>query len=592
MRYRWKLGRPFTIATVLPALLALLVIGAVIPVIATTYSINASNANALLSTRAELLVDGLKNQLRGLLDPITAQLTTARGVIEQRALDFEDPVAFETFVEGLISGTPQLSGIGIIRPDGTMRRWEKGRRGAIEEQADALPLVGQALAEASLTDSVRWSAPFVSLVLRDTILNPRISIRRNGEIAGILTVGVTGRRLSEYVSELSDGEVTAFILYDRDKLIAYPNRSPDEAAPTSTRLPTIQDSSLAIIRDIWVEENELTQSNKMVRTEGHWAPINGTPYAYFYREITGYTPEPLLVGVAIVSAESRWFRWAALLAAALGLILLAIAVVAACVLGRRIAAPMVQIEDALSKLESMDFDSVALPQMNQSWIAEWRNSAKRLTKTATALASFNQYVPGTLARRLMNRPQDAAQPQERSVTVMFVDMEGFSAFARAHTAQQSAERLNTVFRLIGPVIENHGGVIDKYTGDGLMAFWGAPDLQGDHRRRAIDAAQEIRRVIDEVTGESWFEATPRLRIGLHAGPAIVGNLGFEGRVNYTLVGTTVNTAERVEQGLRGRRPDQSVIIGMSQEMYDQVKPLAGLDGAETIEVGHHHIVIL
>ncbi|WP_420346211.1 adenylate/guanylate cyclase domain-containing protein [Pelagibius sp.] len=592
MSSRWKPGRAFTIATVLPALLALLVVAAVVPVIATTYVVNASNANALLSTRAELLVDGLENQLRGLLDPINAQLSTARDLIEQSELDFEDPVRFETYVEGMISGTPQMSGIGVIRPDGTMRRWERGRPGAIEEPPDALPLVGQALAEAGLTDQVRWSAPFVSLVLRDTILNPRISIRRDGGIAGILTAGVTGRRLSEYVSALSEGEVTAFILYDRDKLIAYPNRSPEEATPTSTRLPTIQDSSLAIIRDIWVEQNEVTQSNKMVRTEGHWAPIDGTPYAYFYREITGYAPEPLLVGVAIASAESRWFRWAALLAAAFGVVLLGIAVVAACVMGRRIAAPMVQIEDALSKLENMEFDRVALPQMSRSRIAEWRNSATRLTKTATALASFNQYVPGKLARRLMNRPQDAVEPQERPVTVMFVDMEGFSAFARTHTAQQAAERLNAVFGLIGPIIENHGGVIDKYTGDGLMAFWGAPDLQEDHRRRAIDAAQEIRRVVDEVSAESWFDGTPRLRIGLHAGPAIVGNLGFEGRVNYTLVGTTVNTAERVEQGLRGRRPDQSVIIGMSQEMYDQVGPAAGLDAAETLQVGHYHIVVL
>lgn len=591
MRIRWQPSRPFPIATVLPALLALLVVGAVVPVVATTYLINASNANALLSTRAELLVDGLENQLRGLLDPINAQLTTARDLIEERALDFEDPVRFETYIEGLISGTPQVSGIGVIRPDGTMRRWEKGRPGPIEEPAEALPLVGQALAEAKVTETLSWSAPFVSLVLRDTILNPRIPIRRDGEVLGILTAGVTGNRLSEYVSALSEKEVTAFILYDRDKLIAYPNRSANGAQPTSTRLPTIQDSSLAIIRDIWIEQNELTQTSKMVRTDGHWAPIDGAPYAYFYREITGYSPEALLVGVAIASAESRWFRWAALLAAAFGMILLAIAIVIACLMGRRIAAPMVQIEDALGKLEGMEFDGVDLHRMHRSWIAEWRDSATRLTKTAKALASFNQYVPGTLARRLMNRPQDAAQPQERPVTVMFVDMEGFSSFARTHSAQQAAERLNTVFRLIGPIIERHGGVIDKYTGDGLMAFWGAPDLQEDHRQRAVDAAQEIRRAISEVSLEPWFEGTPRLRIGLHAGPAIVGNLGFEGRVNYTLVGTTVNTAERVEQGLRGRRADQPVVVGLSQELYEHVKPL-GVDAVESVQVGNYRIAVL
>ena len=128
----------------------------------------------------------------------------------------------------------------------------------------------------------------------------------------------------------------------------------------------------------------------------------------------------------------------------------------------------------------------------------------------------------------MAQPQDAACAQERHVTVMFMDMEGFSKFASEHTAAETAAHLNSVFEVIGPIIERAGGVIDKYTGDGLMAFWGAPDIQLNHQRRALIAALEIQRVLSNADPVRKLASGPRLRIGLHSGSAIVGNLGFGG----------------------------------------------------------------
>lgn len=567
--------RKFSISTVLPTALVILVVCTVAPILVVTHLINSSNASALLSARAELLVDGLEDQLRGLLDPIAVRMETARDYIEQNNLNLGDNAPLETYIEGFISGTSQVSGLGIIRPDGTMRRWEDGKTEAIEEPRRALPRVQRALDEADEATGTRWSEPFVSLVLGDTILNPRVTLRRNGETTGILTAGVTGRRLSEYVAELSRREVTAFILYNRNKLIAYPNRLASAVAPTSTKLPSLADSSLPIIRKIWVEQNPLTQTNRMTRTEGHWARINGVPYSYFYRSIAGYGPGELLVGVVLPSQESRWFRWASLLATGLGFLLLCIAVLAAFAVARRIGAPVVQLENALGKLESMKFRDVNLPDMQRSRIAEWSRTGERLTKTAGALALFNQYVPSKLARMLMDQPEQATQIQQRTITVMFIDMEGFSAFARQQSASETAEHLNRIFGIIGPIIEQSGGVIDKYTGDGLMAFWGAPDTQEDHRCLAISAAMEIRSVFDEKSSSAWLKDSPRLRIGLHSGPAIVGNLGFDGRVDYTIVGTTVNVAERTEQGLRGVKPERAVVIGLSKQMFDDAMPFEG-----------------
>jgi len=587
-----KFTSPYKVTAVIPLLISLLVICTVIPTLVLTYLINSANSSALLSARAELLVDGLENQLRGLLDPVDEQMRIARDYIQERDMDLDDEEQFQIYVDGLLTGTEQVSGIGIIRPDGSMRRWEKGVEGAIEEPSEMLPLVGQALRVATFSDDVLWSAPFVSLVLDDIILNPRITLRRNGEFTGILTAGVTSRQLSQYVTRLSQQNVTAFILYDRDKLIAHPQISVADSKPVSTELPGIESSNLSIIRDIWKDINELTQTNRMQRTQGHWSSLGDTQQVYFYRELEGYGPENLLVGVALPTDESFWFRWAALISAALGAVLLAIAVVAAFMLARRLSSPVVQIENALVNLQNMEFDKVRLPNLDQSRISEWRSSASNLVSTANALSLFNQYVPSKLARRLMQSPADAAVAQERMVTVMFIDMEGFSAFAQDHSAAEASERLNRVFGIIGPIIEENGGVIDKYTGDGLMAFWGAPDEQPDHPQQAIFAARKIMKAIIETSSQAWFDGTPRLRIGMHAGPAIVGNLGFEGRINYTLVGSTVNTAERVEQAMRAKNPDQVVVVGISQEMYELASPFEGHEACETIVVHNRKIKLL
>ena len=236
--------RTYAISTVLPAVLIILVVCAVAPVLVVTYFVNSSNANALLSDRAELMVDGLEAQLRGLLDPVAEQLEVARDYIEQNDLWLEEGAQLETYIEGFISGTAQVSGIGIIRTDGSMRRWEEGKSRAIEEPSSALPLVQGILEQVRESSATSWSEPFVSLVLGDTILNPRIPLRKDGQFVGVLAAGVAGKRLSQYVSGLTQREVTAFILYNRDRIIAYPNQSANDDVPTSTELPTLEDSGL------------------------------------------------------------------------------------------------------------------------------------------------------------------------------------------------------------------------------------------------------------------------------------------------------------------------------------------------------------
>jgi adenylate cyclase len=165
------------------------------------------------------------------------------------------------------------------------------------------------------------------------------------------------------------------------------------------------------------------------------------------------------------------------------------------------------------------------------------------------LSSFGSYVPRALVRRLMRAGgPGAVVSEQREVTVMFTDIVGFTALSEHLPAGDVAAFLNQHIAIIDRCVEAEEGTIDKYIGDAVMVFWGAPETQPDQADRACRAAVSIAREIhtENVRRRLHGEPAIRVRIGIHSGPAVVGNVGATTRFNYTIIGDTVNTAERIE----------------------------------------------
>ena len=158
---------------------------------------------------------------------------------------------------------------------------------------------------------------------------------------------------------------------------------------------------------------------------------------------------------------------------------------------------------------------------------------------------------------------------------MFTDIVDFTPQAENMTSEAVAKMLNDHFEILATCIEAEGGTIDKYIGDAVMAFWGAPDYQIDHPARACRAAKSINDAINRDNKNRIAEGLSpiRLRIGIHTGRLVVGNIGSSGRLNYTVVGDTVNVAQRIEQLGKTieHRSDSAVITLTSQDVYDDVK---------------------
>ncbi len=310
----------------------------------------------------------------------------------------------------------------------------------------------------------------------------------------------------------------------------------------------------------------------------------GTYYLVMYRWLYGFGPEPIAVGAYFPRTEIGDSIRRLALSAGAGILVALVGVGAAIVLGGYIARPVRRLAASASAVARLDLDSV--PRPLRSLVAEVDEQARAFGMMLDALRVFETYVPHRLVQRLIALGGEAGmQSETRELTVMFTDIVKFSEIAERMSAEETAAFLNRHFGLLGECIESEGGTIDKYIGDAVMAFWGAPDRMGDHALRAVRAARCIAETIaaDNARRAKKGLRPVRVRIGIHTGPAVVGNIGTAERVNYTIVGETVNDAQRLEALGHKLDAGADVTVLISAVTAD----LAGIDDSEAEDVGAH-----
>ena len=172
-------------------------------------------------------------------------------------------------------------------------------------------------------------------------------------------------------------------------------------------------------------------------------------------------------------------------------------------------------------------------------------------RSGTELRSiFSSYQSDKFASRLIEE-HDAANAggDSRDVTIMFTDIKDFTSFSEKHTPQEVVDRLNEYLGEMVQVIEEYEGYVDKFIGDGIMAYWGAPLAQADHANLAIACLLAMNKSMDELRVK-WLAAGAEpfaIRAGIQSGEVVAGNVGLRGKkMEYTVIGDTVNQAARLE----------------------------------------------
>jgi adenylate cyclase len=178
-------------------------------------------------------------------------------------------------------------------------------------------------------------------------------------------------------------------------------------------------------------------------------------------------------------------------------------------------------------------------QLRRSFAASLRAATARDRVTNL----FGQHVSPEVVERLLLEGT-STESDIRKVAVMFVDFRSFTAGARSRSPQDVVDRLDGAFAVLVEILDRHGGIVNKFLGDGFLALFGAPFEAEDPAHRAVAAAREMLDAMERINdGSSW---PLRIGIGIHFGEVVAGNIGSPRRKEYTVIGDTVNFASRLE----------------------------------------------
>ncbi len=210
--------------------------------------------------------------------------------------------------------------------------------------------------------------------------------------------------------------------------------------------------------------------------------------------------------------------------------------------------------DPFSAFSSNDLELISAVAAQTAVTVETVKAHKRLAKEEVARANYSRFMPEYVVKQLLENPDSFKLGGiNQTVTVLFADIRGFTAFSETENPEKVVGLLNRFFSAMSDIIFANGGTLDKYTGDGLMAIFGAPTATSEDAKNALKTAVMMQKRLESLNQELEAEGFNRINIGigLHTGVATVGYIGSEQRSEYTAIGDTVNTAARLEQNARG-----------------------------------------
>ncbi len=565
--------------------ISLLVLVAVATVLGHGLLSGMRNTMTLLRDKSEIVVSTIVNNVRSHLHPAQRQLEFISGLIAEGKLDPTDEDRLVTMMTGSLAAAPQISAILFMDNNFQTRiigrvpgePASKVRFFRRDDSSDAV--MRHAIETAKSVKGAAWGEPLWRDLPQETMLNLRVGVRRDDEFLGVLIAAVSVRRLSDHLNELAPiAGSHAFVLYDRKRVLAHANlagagfpRSKEEPLPN---LSKVGDPVLAAI---WQTEDRypleiLRGSNDL---KGHVVSISDEEYIYLYRDITDFGAKPWMIGTYFRTADvnSEIVRLRRALIAGLGFLVMS--VIVAILLARQIARPIVKLAGAASSIGQLEISKTS--ELPGSMFRELNQQAQAFNAMLHGLRWFEAYVPKKLVRKLIQQDsQGAARSEEREVTVMFTDIAGFTSLSEGMPAPELAALLNEHFAQLANCIEAEDGTVDKFIGDSVMAFWGAPDTQPDHAERAARAAKAILKTINDDNEKRATQGqTPiHVRIGLHSGLVTVGNIGAPERINYTVIGDTVNVGQRLEQlakeVVKAGQATSTVTVVASQATIDRL----------------------
>lgn len=380
---------------------------------------------------------------------------------------------------------------------------------------------------------------------------------------GVFGLDINLDTLKEFINRQKVSEHGySFIIDGNENLIVYPDRYPFTQLGTNNKLElNVHQSSLPII------DKTIDHYKKTGKKEFEYQ-FQGKRYLITYQPVRDFINKGWLVGVI---SEKRDFTAILEKVDTLTLIVCFITLLLGIVIVSRLVSRIIKPIHALSseaeKIKQFELDNTIL---SDSHITEVHELETAINSMKRGLRQFQKYVPQMLVRQLIESNQETTiGGTRRQIVVLFADIENFTSIAESMDPNLLMMQLCEYFEAITKIIHNEKGTIDKFIGDSIMAFWGAPIAINNPCQHAARSALRIQESIN-VMNNAWVKSGKPVfntRIGIHVGDAIVGNLGSSDRINYTALGDTVNLASRLE----GINKEYHTRILVSEDVYQQIK---------------------
>ena len=523
-------------------------------------SATIKNTFELLNRRAALTVTLVEQSVNAYVSPTKDMLVHIRQLVEEGSLDINDSDQVFTTLRAAFAAAPQITSIVFLHPNAQGSYTRRGPNGTIQStNTPQLPPdeTKDIVKVARENGQIMWGDP--NDVDGNSVMTIAGPIYSNDKFVGVVAAGISLRHLSDHLDEtIANDKMTGFVLYGDDSVLAHPalNKPGVRALVSkSDPLPNVSqigDPVLAALKGLEASETPERANYKLYEyDEGNVSELILT------RTINSFGNVPWTVGVHTpADAAGRQIR-RLFGSIGIGIGLLALSIAAGLLLASRIARPIRSISDAAGKIATLDIGSIK--SVPPSRISELDDQSRAFNKMVVGLKWFETYVPQQLVTRLMNAGDDTVvDHREAELTVMFTDIIGFTPMSEALPPAEVAKFLNEHFDAVNNCIEAENGTLDKYIGDAAMAFWGAPEAVPDHAARACRTALALLKASEDHQAKG-LQPPIRMKIALHTGPLIVGNIGAKARMNYTIIGDTVNTASRIEK-LCGEADDGSAAI--------------------------------
>lgn len=418
-----------------------------------------------------------------------------------------------------------------------------------------------------------WSDVYIFANSGQPGLNTAITFTREGTLVGVVSVAIELRRMADYLRALKIAQNgKAFIVNRKGEMIAFEDsrevteRTADNEE--NSKLRSIGAGTAPLLRvaaeGIWSQKISLADLKapldvRVVARDGQAYYVSMAPAGFLDWVVGTVVPEADFT--ARIEENLRTLVYALLAA------IVVIALLSILVSHRFIIRPLRRMMALTRSVEKFELEKMVYRPSN---IVEIDQLSRSLQRMSVGLGAFRRYLSADLVRTLLASGVEAKPGGERrTLTVLFTDLEGFTA-ATERLGHRIVPLLNRYLDSLTGTIVRHRGTVDKYIGDSIMAFWNAPTRNEEHAlaacRCALDCMAAMAKLRED--GKDGLPPLPfNLRIGLNTGRVIVGNIGSEAKLEYTVIGDPVNLASRLEA--LNKAYSTSILIG--QTTYEEVK---------------------